>query len=273
VNAHDRRTIREPGAQGKAMGKAMGEGDDGAPGIPPASPSGVAPRASVNFAAMRTLYHHWLEPGARLARLVLGEKGLPVEERIHRPWIRDEGFLALNPAGEVPVLVESDGTAVAGALAVAEYLDEVCPDPPLLGTDPLVRAEVRRLTAWFGDKFRREVTDPLAGEKLVTRVLGNGTPDSRAIRAGRANIHMHLRYIAWLTENQRWLTGPRPTMADLMAGAQLSLVDYAGDVPWDDHPAAKEWYMLLKCRPCFRALLADVEPGLRPAPHYADLDF
>ncbi|MBB4267816.1 glutathione S-transferase family protein [Roseospira visakhapatnamensis] len=222
---------------------------------------------------MRTLYHHWLHPGARLARLVLGEKGLETKDQVQPPWIRDEAFLALNPAGEVPVLVDTNGSTVAGTLAVAEYLDEVYPDPPLLGTDPVTRAEVRRLVAWFDDKFRREVTDTLAGEKLVTRITGNGAPDSRAIRAGRANIHIHLRYIAWLTEQTRWLVGPRPTLADLMAGAHLSLVDYAGDVPWDDHPTAKEWYTLLKCRPCFRSLLADAEPGLRPARHYADLDF
>ncbi|MQX36641.1 glutathione S-transferase family protein [Roseospira navarrensis] len=222
---------------------------------------------------MRTLYHHWLYPGARLARLVLGEKGLDAELRVVTPWQRDESFLALNPSGEVPVLMEPDGSVVAGAYAVGEYLDEVHTDPPLLGADPLSRAEVRRLTAWFGEVFRRDVTEPLAGEKLLNRIMGGGAPDSRALRAGRTNIHIHLDYIAWLTQSNRFLTGPRPTLADLMAGAHLSLVDYAGDVPWEDHPAAKEWYMLLKCRPCFRSLLADQEPGLRPAPHYANLDF
>jgi glutathione S-transferase len=222
---------------------------------------------------MRTLYHHWLYPGARLARLVLGEKGLEADLRVVTPWIRDDSFLALNPAGEVPVLVEEDGATIAGTLAVAEYLDEAYPDPPLLGADPVARAEVRRLVAWFDGRFGQEVTDPLAGQKLALRLLGNGTPDSRSLRAGRANIHLHLQYIAWLTEANRWLAGNRPSLADLMAGAHLSLVDYAGDVPWDEHPAAKEWYMLLKCRPCFRSLLADSEPGLRPVAHYADLDF
>jgi glutathione S-transferase len=222
---------------------------------------------------MRCLYHHWLYPGARFARLVLGEKGRTADLRAVTPWVRDEAFLALNPAGEVPVLVEPDGAVVAGAGPVGEYLDEIHPDPPLLGADPLVRAEVRRLTAWFAEVFRRDVTEPLAGEKLLNRIQGGGAPDSRALRAGRANIQTHLAYIAWLTRTNRFLTGPRPTLADLMAGAHISLVDYAGDVPWEDHPAAKEWYMLLKSRPCFRPLLADSEPGLRPAPHYADLDF
>lgn len=222
---------------------------------------------------MRTLYHHWLYPGARFARLVLGEKGQAADLCVVTPWVRDESFLALNPSGEVPVLVESSGAIVAGAWAVGEYLDEVHPDPPLLGADPLARAEVRRLVAWFADVFRRDVTEPLAGEKLLNRVRGGAVPDSRALRAGRVNIHTHLDYIAWLTRRNRFLTGPRPSLADLMAGAHISLVDYAGDVPWEDHSAAKEWYMLLKSRPCFRPLLTDSEPGLRPAPQYADLDF
>jgi len=222
---------------------------------------------------MRTLYHHWMYPGARLARLVLGEKGLDADLRVITPWVRDETFLTLNPSGEVPVLVEPSGAVVAGTQAVSEYLDELHPNPPLLGADLLARAEVRRLVAWFGEVFQHDVTEPLAGQKLLNRVIDGDAPDSRALRAGRANIRMHLDYISWLTQSNRFLTGPRPTMADLMAGAHLSLVDYAGDVPWEDHPAAKEWYVLLKCRPCFRSLLADQEPGLRPAPHYADLDF
>jgi glutathione S-transferase len=51
------------------------------------------------------------------------------------------------------------------------------------------------------------------------------------------------------------------------------VIDYFGDVPWNDFPGAKTWYMKLKSRPAFRPLLADRWPGLTPAPHYDDLDF
>jgi glutathione S-transferase len=62
-------------------------------------------------------------------------------------------------------------------------------------------------------------------------------------------------------------------MADFAAAAHLSLVDYTEDVPWDQHPLAKEWYARVKSRPSFRPLLQDQIPGI-PAPrHYADLDF
>jgi len=223
--------------------------------------------------SMRTLYHHWLSPDARKVRLVLGEKRLDAEERLQFDWERDERFLALNPAGVVPVLVEEDGTTLADGQTICEYLDEVYPDPPLLPKAPADRAEVRRLTAWFDRKFAAEVTDLLVKEKLFKRFSGAGAPDSRAVRAGRTNIHTHLAYVAWLTERRSWLAGERLSLADLTAAAHISLVDYAGDVPWEDHPYAKDWYARIKSRPCFRPLLRDTLPGIPAPPHYADLDF
>ena len=62
-------------------------------------------------------------------------------------------------------------------------------------------------------------------------------------------------------------------MADIAAGAHLSSMDYLGAVPWEDHPAAKDWYARIKSRPSFQALLSDNIPGMPPPGHYADLDF
>ena len=41
------------------------------------------------------------------------------------------------------------------------------------------------------------------------------------------------------------------------AAAHLSVIDYFGDVPWNDFPGVKTWYMKLKSRPAFRPILAD----------------
>ena len=83
----------------------------------------------------------------------------------------------------------------------------------------------------------------------------------------------HLDYIAWLSERRRWLAGDAFSLADVAAAAQLSAVDYLGDVPWEDYPEAKDWYARLKSRPSLRPLLADLIPGAPPPKHYADLDF
>lgn len=223
---------------------------------------------------MRTLYHHPLCPFSRLVRVVLAEKKLDFEAHVERYWERRPEFVAMNPASDVPVLVDEGGTALSDATAIVEYLDETHREPPLMAADPAARAEVRRLMGWFGGKFHKEVTANLVGEKIVKRLTaGHAEPDSRAIRAGYAAIHQHLDYIGYLTERRTWLAGSHYSLADIAAAAQISCVDYLGDVPWENHPGAKDWYARVKSRPSFRLLLADTLPGVPPPKHYADLDF
>jgi glutathione S-transferase len=222
---------------------------------------------------MRTLYHLWLSPFCRKVRIVLAEKKLEVEMRVEPGGERRPQFLALNPAGKVPVLVEPEGTVLSDSMAITEFLEEVYPEPPLIGGTPEERAEIRRLVAWFDHKFNAEVTANLVGEKIMNRFLGLGEPDSRAIRAGHANIRTHLEYIAFLIQRRNWLAGDHMTLADIAAAAHLSCVDYLGDVPWEKHEDAKNWYARVKSRPSFRSILADHIPGLSPPKAYADLDF
>ena len=222
---------------------------------------------------MRVLYHLWLSPDCRKARVALLEKGLDFELWAEYIWERRDEFLALNPAGDVPVLVESDGSALSGSNAICEFLDEVHPDPPLIGRQALGRVEVRRLVHWFDGKFDSEVTENLVGEKMMKRLLGQGAPNSKAVRAGHANIHHHLDYIGYLTERRIWLAGDTFSLADITAAAHLSTIDYLGDVPWKEHEEAKDWYARVKSRPSFQALLEDNVPGAPPQRHYANLDF
>jgi glutathione S-transferase len=222
---------------------------------------------------MRVLYHLTLSPHSRKVRLVLAEKNLDFTLKLEKVWERRAEFLALNPAGEVPVLIEPDGTVLAATDAIVEYLDETYRDKILVGINPVDRAEVRRLSAWFDGKMNVEVTDNLLGEKMLRRHYGYGQPNSQAIRAGHANLGYHLDYIGFLVERRRWLAGDHFSVADITAAAHLSSLDYIGDVPWDEHEPAKEWYARIKSRPSFRQILADHVPGTSPPRHYTDLDF
>lgn len=223
---------------------------------------------------MRTLYHYPLCPFSRKVRLVLAEKKLDFDVEFEKFWERRESFLMINPSGQVPAFVDLNGTTVCDSYAIAEYLEEVYPDRSLLGTDPAGRSEVRRLTAWFDDKFAREVSLPLIFEKTLRRFIREAGPtNSGAIRTAKANIRYHLDYIAWLIDRRRWLGGEEISLADLTAAAHLSVIDYLGDVPWNDHEGAKDWYMRIKSRPSFRTLLGDRLGGIMPSGHYAELDF
>ena len=222
---------------------------------------------------MRTLHHHPVCPYSRKIRLLLAEKRLGFEVRLEKPWERREAYLALNPAGLVPTLIEDNGLVVPDSAVIAEYLDEAYPDTSLMGRTLAERVEVRRLVAWFDGRFAQDVTRNLLEEKLMKRLAGRGHPDSGLLRLGYAGLREHLRYLGWLAETRKFLAGGTISLADFAAAAHLSALDFAGEVDWSLSAAAREWYARMKSRPSFRALLADRLPGVVPPAHYADLDF
>ncbi len=230
---------------------------------------------------MLTLLHHGFCPHSRFVRLALGEYGLVHRLVEERPWERRHDFLAMNPAGTLPVLVEEGCPPIPEARTIVEYLDETrgndLGDHRLLPRDLHARVEVRRLMSWFCEKFFAEASGPLTMERVLkrhmSRAQGGGSPDTDAIRAALGNIRYHLAYIGWLVQTRDWLAGERLTYADLAAAAHLSSIDYLGDVPWSENEAAKNWYARVKSRPAFRPLLTDIHSGIPPSKTYADLDF
>ncbi len=230
---------------------------------------------------MLTLYHHPLIASCRFIRLVLGEYGEEVSLAEEKPWERRKEFIALNPAGTMPVLVAEGGAAISGFTVIAEYLDEtrgaLMRGRRLFADDPLERAEIRRLVDWYLIKAENDVTRYLVRERAFKQMMpgsaGGGAPDSSVLRAARANIKQHLKYTSWLASRSNWLGGERLSYADMAAGASLSCLDYLGEIDWAAYPVARDWYQRLKSRPSFRPILADRVRGLPPVSHYPDLDF
>jgi glutathione S-transferase len=231
---------------------------------------------------MPTLTHFRLCPHSRAVRLAAAELGLDCELVEERPWEWRQEFLALNPAGELPVLELDNGTTLCGIYAISEFLaeglassEETAPAILLFPGDAVHRAEVRRLVDWFVHKFHREVTQELLQEKVYARLQPHAaaTPDVDFLRAIRSNLRYHLSYVNYLADRGRWLAGDELSFADLAAAAQISAADYLGEVAWEDYPIAKTWYARLKSRRSFRSLLGDRLAGTMPAAHYADLDF
>jgi glutathione S-transferase len=230
---------------------------------------------------MLTLFHHSFCPHSRFVRLALGEYGIDMHLVEERVWERREAFLALNPAGTTPVLIGEDQLAVPGAAIIAEYLDETyggdLGERRLLPATTRERIEVRRLMAWFNEKFFEEASNPLVTERIYKRFMneedGGGAPAAEVIRAAKANVRYHLAYIGWLAQRRNFLAGDRLSYADLAAAAHLSAIDYLGDVPWVEDNAAKAWYARVKSRPSFRPLLSEWLAGVPASPTYVDLDF
>lgn len=221
---------------------------------------------------MNRLYHYPLCPFSRKVRLVLAEKKIEVQLTEERFWEKSTEFLRRNPAGQVPILRLGD-EILTESLPICEYLEDMYPEPALIPRSPAERYEMRRLIGWFDDKFNREVTSCLLGERLFRKVQGTGYPDSRALREGLAAAKFHLDYLATLLDQRRWLAGSSMTLADFTAAAHLSCLDYVSDVDWNRSAVVKDWYATIKSRPAFRSILTDQIPGFPQPKHYADLDF
>jgi glutathione S-transferase len=137
---------------------------------------------------MVTLFHHPFCPHSRFVRIVLGEYGATAGLVEERTWERREGFLALNPDGTTPVLVEDGHPAVPGPHIIAEYLDEVygpmLAERRLLPIEPFARVEVRRLASWFNDRFLCRGIGP-AGHRAGLQAHHDLRPGGRPARFQR----------------------------------------------------------------------------------------
>ncbi len=231
---------------------------------------------------MHKLNQFRLCPHSRSIRLVLSELAIEAEFVEERPWEWRPEFLAMNPAGELPVLQMGGETLLCGTYAISEYIaEEVSKHPAHSGPVPLfpgnreARAETRRLVDWFHGKMNRDVTHEMMVQKVHNRHLSDGAkaPNTDVMRALRANLNYHLSYVAFLSGQRRWLAGEELSFADFAAAGHFSVLDYLGEVAWESHPDAKIWYQRLKSRKSFRPLLADRFPGVTPPASYTDLDF
>ena len=91
------------------------------------------------------LYDTKLAPNPRRVRIFMAEKGITCETEqvdIVKGENLEEAYLAVNPRGLVPTLVLDDGTVLDESAAICRYLEETHPEPPLMGTGALGKAQV-----------------------------------------------------------------------------------------------------------------------------------
>ena len=121
------------------------------------------------------LYDYWRSSSGWRVRTALHYKGIPFERRVVN-LIKDGGgeqhgdaFRALNPSGQVPVLVTDDGRPIAQSMAIIAFLEEQFPTPPLLPTDPWRRARARQLAEMVNSG-----TQPLQNLPVLDHVQAKG---------------------------------------------------------------------------------------------------
>ena len=164
-------------------------------------------------------------------------------------------------------------STLIGSQPIVEYLDETVDKMPMIHGNAALRAEIRRLVAWFDEKLYREAVEPLMNERMRKRLVSKESPDTRVLRDAMRIANGHLDYIDYLLDHRRWLAGPGLSLADFTAAAHLSVIDYLGALDWRGHKQTKDWYSVMKSRPCFRPLLGERMEVIVPPAHYDKVDF
>ena len=156
-------------------------------------------------------------PNPRVVRMVMAEKRIDLDVMnvdIMSGENRRPPFLALNPTGEVPALELDDGRVLAESVAIAEYLDELRPDPPLIGTTP----EERALTRMWTRRVDFKVAQPLTAAFRAAEGLPLFRDRVRCLPQAADELKATVREgVAWLDEQ----LGDRP----FLTGAQVRLPD------------------------------------------------
>ena len=193
-------------------------------------------------------------PNPKKVRVYLAEKGItipPQPVNIVTGENRAPEFLKRNPLGGLPVLELDDGSHLTESLAIIEYLEELHPSPPMIGTTPLERARVREI----------ERICELGVLNAVATVFQNSHPfmagrikqSADAADMARTRLANTLRVLDTALAGRRFVAGDRPTIADCTLLAALEFAEFAG-VPLDPAYAnVARWYTAFKERPSAQA--------------------
>ena len=183
-------------------------------------------------------------------RVYLAEKGLkvPTEQvNIVSGDNRKPEFLAKNPMGGLPVLELDDGTHLAESLAIIEYLEDLNPTPPMIGTTPAERARGRSLERIAELSILGRVAQVFQNSHPFFAGRIKQSPD--AAENGRNMLKGALRILDKMVGKGPFVAGARPTIADCTLYAAFDFAQFAG-VPIDPECGnLQKWYATFKERP------------------------
>ena len=160
------------------------------------------------------LHGYWRSGTSYRTRIALNLKGLAYEQAgidLRTGAQKSDAFLALNPQGLVPAL-EADGAVLTQSPAILEWLEETHPEPPLLPTSSVARAQVRAMAALVACDIH-----PLNNLRVLKTLRETFGADQDAVDgwAGRWIIAGFEALEALIARHgEGWCFGAGPTLAD-----------------------------------------------------------
>ncbi len=191
-------------------------------------------------------------PNPRKLAVYLGEKQIEIPVQTVDLLAAEQSspeFLAINPQGAVPVLELDDGTRLTESLAIIEYLEELHPEPPMIGREPLERARVREAERSIDIGVLMRIArivhnrrSPLAG------VVGDAALADREME----RLPGILSRVEARIGSRPFVMGDRPTIADCSLFAALSFGERFGVEVDPKFANVCRWFAAFRERPSAR---------------------
>ncbi len=210
---------------------------------------------------MLKLYDCTTAPSPRRTRIFLAEKAIEHENiqiDLRTGEQLGDAFKAINPRCAVPCLVTEDGDVISENVAIASYLEERFPKPPLMGSNAIERAHILE---W---NWRTE----FEGLAAIAEVLRNSSPymKGRALTGprnveqlpelaerGRMRLGYFFEDLNVHLQGRDFMVGDSFSFADITA---MVTVDFSGWVKASPPPeltAIHEWHARVSARPSSEA--------------------
>jgi glutathione S-transferase len=194
-------------------------------------------------------------PNARRVRIFIAEKGLEipiVPVNMMTGENQSEGYLAKNSLGKMPLLELDDGTCIAESAAICRYLEEMNPNPPLMGRNPLERALVEMWHRRMEFEFLIPVITIFlhTGEMWKDRV----TQIPQVAETGILNVKERMEWLDRELDGKEFITGEDYTVADIAAQCAFVMGKAAlGLRIAEDQLNLSNWFTRVSSRPTARA--------------------
>ena len=206
---------------------------------------------------MITLYDCSTAPSPRRARILLAEKGIrheTVQVDLRNGEQLGEAYRKINPQCTVPALRTQEGVILADNAAITAWAEARHPDPPLLGTTPLEKAEV---ASW---NWRAEFEGLLAiaeamrntSPALANRALAGPANYAQIPELGKRGIERLERFLVVLNERlegRDYVAGDRFSVADITAVVAVDFARIVKVKPGEQHPHLLKWRAKVGERP------------------------
>jgi glutathione S-transferase len=157
-------------------------------------------------------------------------------------------YLALNPAGRTPTLVDGDFT-LWESNAIMQYIASKTATP-LWPSDARTRADISRWQCWELAHWGAQACGPLTFENLVKKFVNLGAPDATAVAKATEAFNKEAKMLDAHLAKQKYLVGGTLTIADFTCAAPLFHAAGAG-MPIAPYANVRGWFERVSALPCW----------------------